>query len=117
MAYKAEEPEDRYYSDDSTYSRSSSYTDSSTGGEEDESERYYVTRESQENLSEPARKYSYAGMRDLSQLDKIQEKDIVASDGSIRGVKNRVRAGLANFENRDALEKVSSSHLGKGGWG
>lgn len=106
MAYKVDEEDDNY-SDDSYYSRSSSYSSTGDEGEREITERYYVTRESQENLSEPARKYSYAGMRDLSQLDKIQEQDIVASDGSLRGIKNRVRAGMANFENREALEKVS----------
>lgn len=118
MAYKGEEEEDRSYSDDSyhSYSRSassrSSYSVYSTDEEEEEegregvSERFFVTKESQENISEPSRKYSYAGMRDLTDLGKVQEQDIVAADGSVRGVKNRVRAGLANFENKEALEKV-----------
>lgn len=97
------EEEEDYYSDRS--SEDSQYYEHDDQFEE---EKFYVTRESQENLSEPTRKYSYAGMRDLSELDKIQEEDIVASDGSIRGIKNRVRAGLANFENPDALQKASS---------
>lgn len=96
---------------------SSSYTDESSPESSDYDSsprelggaRYYVTKESQENLSEASRKESYTGLRDLSDLEKVQEKDIVASDGSVRGVQNRVRAGLANFENREALQKVSCS--------
>ena len=118
MAYGGEDIDDRYYSDDSSYSRSRSYSSSDSyslsarsESEEDEQkgrgEHFYVTRESQENVSDPSRKYSYAGMRDLTALDKIEEKDIVGADGSVRGVKNRVRAGLANYENKEALEKVS----------
>ncbi len=86
-------------------SSTSSYSDSPPE-DRDGSSRFYITRESQENLSEPTRKWSYAGHRDLSDLNKIQELDIVAPDGSIRGIKNRVRAGLANFENPVAIEKV-----------
>ena len=105
---------DYTYSEDSRSPLESSGSYGSYPDEEEEEEeegasareRYYVTKESQENLSEASRKESYAGLRDLSDLDKIQERDIVAADGSIRGVKNRVRAGLANFENREALQKV-----------
>ena len=68
--------------------------------------QFYVTRESQKSKDPPARKHSYIGIRDLSDLDKIEEKDIVSHRGTIRGIKNRVRAGLANFENPAALRKV-----------
>ena len=103
-----------YYSvDDSTSSSVTTDTYSPLSSEEEGEgeaarveERYYVTKESQEEVSDATRKGSYVGMRDLTDLDKIQEQDIVATDGSVRGVKNRVRAGLANFENRKALEKV-----------
>lgn len=125
MAERGEEEERYYYSDESSYTGSSYSDDSSIGELEDEvpverrppsaGERYFVTRESQENLTELTRKYSYAGLRDLSELDKIQEQDIVGSDGSIRGVRNRVRAGLANFEDKAALEKVCWLAAGKGG--
>lgn len=47
----------------------------------------------------------YVGMRDLSNPDEIEEKDIVGQDGSIIGVKNRVKAGTANFENIEALKR------------
>lgn len=96
--------QDSYSYSDESSAESSDY-DSSP--EELGGARYYVTKESQENVSEASRKESYTGMRDLSDLEKIREKDIVASDGSIRGVENRVRAGLANFENREALKQVS----------
>jgi len=70
---------------------------------------FFVTRDSQDiNKQKPeSRKLSYVGMRNLSDLEKIDERDIVSSRGTIRGMKNRVRAGLANFENPKALEKVS----------
>ena len=104
-----DEEDDSYsYSDESEVS--SVY---SSSPEEAEGARYYVTKESRENVTEASRKESYAGMRDLTDLEKIQEEDIVGADGSIRGVKNRVRAGMANFQNREALEKVCR----KRGWG
>lgn len=111
-----EDDEDLYYADDSTSSTASTYSDSSP--DDRNTTKFYVTKESQDNLTEPAKKLSYVGVRDLSDLDKIQEQDIVATDGSVRGVRNRVRAGLANFENREVLEKVSlfCQHE-KGGWG
>lgn len=39
----------------------------------------------------------FAGRRDVSDPNSIREKQIVSSRGSIRGFKNRVRAGLATF--------------------
>ena len=70
-------------------------------------ERFFVTRESQQSQASDSRKLSYVGMRDLSDITSIQELDIMGPDGGIRGIKNRVRAGLANFENPRALENVS----------
>ena len=96
---------DSYDSRDSRDSRSESpISDAEAGG----TQKFYITKESQENITEASRKASYAGLRDLTDLDRVQERDIVDADGSVRGVENRVRAGLANFENRDALEKVSA---------
>lgn len=102
------------YSDESRSPSESSDYDSSPS--ELEGARYYVTKESQ-NASEPSRKESYTGMRNLSDMDKIEEKDIVAPDGSVLGVKNRVRAGLANFEDREALLMVSVLQELERGWG
>lgn len=99
--------DDVYYSDEYTTSDEYTYSESSSS-EEENTMKYYVSKESMENLA-MTKKSSYVGLRDLSDVDKIQEKDIVASDGSIRGVRNRVRAGLANFENREALEKASAA--------
>ena len=67
---------------------------------------YFVTRESQRARETDSAKLSYVGMRNLSDLEHIDEQDIVSARGTIRGKKNRVRAGLANFENPKALEKV-----------
>lgn len=101
---------------------SSSYEDEGSDRYSDSSadelrERFYVTRESQEDLREPGKKFSYAGMRDLSDLEMIQEQDILAPDGSVMGVKNRVRAGLAHFENPEAIEKASLIACPGGGGG
>ncbi len=71
-----------------------------------ENNRYFVTRESQEASGKFSRKESYAGLRDLTDLEKIKELDIVGPDGTLRGIKNRVRAGLATYENQGALVKV-----------
>ncbi len=71
-----------------------------------ENKRYFVTRESQEASGKFSRKESYAGLRDLTDLEKIKELDIVGPDGTLRGIKNRVRAGLATYENQGALVKV-----------
>ena len=100
---------------DSTSSSSLSECESDYSDEGRDSVKFYVTRESQEKLNEPSRKYSYAGHRDLSELDKIREQDIVSADGTIIGIKNRVRAGLAHFENPRALEKVATGLHAKGG--
>lgn len=68
-------------------------------------EHFFVTRESQTSLNRA--EASYAGLRDLTDLEKISELDIVGPRGTLRGIKNRVRAGLATFENRGTLVKVS----------
>lgn len=69
--------------------------------------QFYVTRESQEIDSEvQERKLSYVGLRNLTDLERIEERDIVGPDGTVVGVQNRVRAGVANFENPTALRKV-----------
>ena len=70
-------------------------------------QHFYVTRESQRSKAPSSRKESYVGIRDLTDLDKIKETDIISYRGTIRGIKNRVRAGLANFENPAALRNVS----------
>lgn len=70
---------------------------------------FFVTAESQKDHTAKDRKLSYVGMRNFSQVDKIDEVDIVGANGELRGIKNRVRAGLANFENVVALERVSSA--------
>ena len=71
-------------------------------------QRFYVTRESQNTVSKKmAENLSYVGIRNLADLDRIDEENILSASGTIRGRKNRVRAGLANFENPKALEKVS----------
>lgn len=82
-------------------------------------QHFYVTRDSQnvDGTKSESQKLSYVGMRNLTDLEKIDEQDIVSARGTIRGRKNRVRAGLANFENPKALEKVSrnNSSVKKGG--
>lgn len=67
-----------------------------------------MTRDSQNAGSKESdsQKLSYVGMRNLTDVDQIEERDIVSARGTIRGKRNRVRAGLANFENPKALEKV-----------
>jgi hypothetical protein len=69
--------------------------------------QFYVTRESQEvDPKVQERKLSYVGLRNLTDLERIEERDIVGPDGAVVGVQNRVRAGVANFENPTALRKV-----------
>lgn len=71
-------------------------------------QHFFVTRESQNvDGKKSSEKLSYVGMRNLADVEKIEELDIVSARGTIRGRKNRVRAGLANFENPKAMEKVS----------
>jgi hypothetical protein len=52
----------------------------------------------------------YIGIRDLTNPDQINEEDIVSEDGVVLGVKNRVRAGLATFQNPQVLQRVSLHH-------
>ena len=68
---------------------------------------FYVTEDSQKGLQQRSKKLSYAGLRDLRQVGSIQEEDIVGESGELLGMKNRVRAGLAHFENPDAIMRVS----------
>ncbi len=69
--------------------------------------QFYVTRESQEiDPKVQERKLSYVGLRNLTDLERIEERDIVGPDGAVVGVQNRVRAGVATFENPTALRKV-----------
>ena len=53
----------------------------------------------------------FAGRRDVSNPDSIREKQIVSSRGSIRGMKNRVRAGLATFLEQCNENSVSVNFL------
>lgn len=71
-----------------------------------EQQQFYVTKASQQSKEPKDRKLSYTGTRDLTDLQKIQELDIVDEDGSIRGIRNRVRAGQAHFDNPTAITKV-----------
>ena len=41
--------------------------------------------------------HTYAGRRDVSDPSSVLEKQIVSSRGTVRGFKNRVRAGIATF--------------------
>ena len=76
-----------------------------------ESKKFYVTRESQEDLNEPS---NSVGLLDLSMRNKIQELDIVAKDGSVMGIRNRVRAESAHFENPEAVNKVKKNFFLQG---
>lgn len=75
-------------------------------GNDREKRAFFVTRESQIDHKSKDKKLSYVGMRDFSQVDKIEEEDILGPGGELRGIKNRVRAGLANFQDVDALTRV-----------
>lgn len=52
---------------------------------------------------------TYAGRRDVSDPSTLQEKQIVSSRGTVRGFKNRVRAGIATFLQNQADETLVSS--------
>jgi hypothetical protein len=49
---------------------------------------------------------TYAGRRDVSDPSTLQEKQIVSSRGTVRGFKNRVRAGIATFLQHQADETL-----------
>ena len=50
----------------------------------------------------------FAGMRDVRHPETMKELKIISSKGTIRGVKNRVRAGIATFLNQgEEAKKVS----------
>ena len=49
-------------------------------------------------LEDDSKALRYVGIRNITDTDKIDEEDIVAKDGTVIGVKNRVRAGLQHFE-------------------
>lgn len=49
-------------------------------------------------LEDGSKALRYVGIRNITDTDKIDEEDIVSKDGTVIGVKNRVRAGLQHFE-------------------
>ena len=49
------------------------------------------------SLEDETKSLRYVGIRDISDTEKIKEEDIVDKDGTVIGVKNRVRAGLEHF--------------------
>ena len=50
---------------------------------------------------------TFAGSRDVKDPDTLRDKKIVSAKGTIRGVKNRVRAGIATFLENQDIAKVS----------
>lgn len=48
---------------------------------------------------------AFVGQRDVSDVDTMKEKLIVSSRGSIRGLKNRVRAGIATFIDQNGFAR------------
>lgn len=54
------------------------------------------------------RSNTYAGRRDVSDPTTLQEKQIVSSRGTVRGFRNRVRAGIATFLHHQAGETLVS---------
>lgn len=66
---------------------------------------FFVTKDAQE-LSGDLSSREYAGTRDLSDLERLREENITAKDGAVVGVRNRVRAGMATFDNLDMLKRV-----------
>lgn len=80
---------------------------SSEGAKGSPREIFYVTKDSQKDLQAATKRQNYAGLRDLRDVGSIQEEDIVGKSGDVMGMKNRVRAGLAHFENPDAIIRVS----------
>ena len=82
---------------------SSSIVSSSSINSDEDKCRESVVSESLTSISSVSiSSASYAGLRDFSDMG---EKEILGPGGTIRGVRNRVRAGLANFEN--PVPKVS----------
>lgn len=70
------------------------------------------TSEAQANV---VRSNTYAGRRDVSDPSTLQEKQIVSSRGTVRGFRNRVRAGIATFLQHQAGETLRNyKHLEKG---
>lgn len=49
------------------------------------------------SLEDESKALRYVGIRDISDTEKIKEEDIVDKNGTVIGVKNRVRAGLEHF--------------------
>ena len=63
--------------------------------------RESLVSESQASISS---EYYYAGMPEHAEANGTE---IVGPHGTVRGVRNRVRAGLANFESLSGLRAVS----------
>ncbi|CAH1267904.1 GRXCR1 [Branchiostoma lanceolatum] len=72
---------------------------------------YYVTQTSQEEEEDENRVLRYVGKRDYS--GGVEDTEIVSRNGTVRGVKNRVRAGLAHFTSLTQGAQTPTSHLQK----
>lgn len=58
---------------------------------------------------------TFAGRRDVSSPDTLQERSIVSRRGSVRGYQNRVRAGIATFldQGKDKQVTMKCTSIGK----
>lgn len=108
---------DVYSNGSNSLDASSSSNGFSTGVEEDIRERFHINEtpsptdslcNSFHSLEEEDEHPFFAGMRDIRNPDTLKEMKIISSKGTIRGVKNRVKAGIATFlKQGDGLPKVS----------
>ncbi|CAH1777555.1 unnamed protein product [Owenia fusiformis] len=73
-------------------------TESITSDYEEYEEHFYVSEESFRNAKENLGESKwFVGRRDVSDVKTLDESRIVSSKGTVRGFKNRVRAGIATF--------------------
>lgn len=67
-----------------------------------------------ENQNTSKEEGTFAGRRDVSSPSSLQERPIVSRRGSVRGLKNRVKAGIATFLNPEGDKQRNYAQLEKG---
>ncbi|OWF45729.1 glutaredoxin domain-containing cysteine-rich protein CG12206-like [Mizuhopecten yessoensis] len=67
-----------------------------------------------ENQNTPVEDGAFVGRRDVSSPRSLQERPIVSRRGSVRGLQNRVKAGIATFLNPEGGTQRNYSQLEKG---
>ena len=74
-------------------------------------EHFYVNEQLNRRKTEVNKHSCFVGSRDEKNPDSLRETKIISSKGTVRGFKNRVRAGIATFLEQQDEAKVCHFYL------